>query len=92
MSYSVQIVLRILAATLGAYLVSAVASFALVPLLQLGGVSLLSDAVYYSVMLAYVVFFLLVIACFAMASVLRVYLLLAVVAVISAVVHLWGAA
>jgi len=91
MSYSSQIILRLLAATLGAYMVSAAASFALVPLLQLGGVSLLSDAVYYSVMLAYLVFFLLVIACFAMASVLRVYLLLLCMALVSSVIHMLGA-
>lgn len=87
MPYSVLIFLRVLAATLGAYLVSAAVSFALVPLLQLNGFLLLSDAVYFSVMLTYVVFFLLVIACFALVSVGRLYALLFSLAAISGVIH-----
>ena len=73
MNFQLTILLRFLAATVGAYLSAIATSFAFVQLLMHLDMPLLGDAVYFSLMLSYLVFFLLFIACFAMASIKRIY-------------------
>lgn len=76
MSNSINISLRLLAATLGAYGVSVVFSLAIVPVFILVLSSQLSDAVYAATMWSYVIFFLIFIASFAVSSVKKLYLYL----------------
>lgn len=73
MSHSTNIILRLVAATLGAYGASVVFSLAIVPVFVFALSSQLSDAVYAATMWSYVVFFLVFIASFAVASVTRLY-------------------
>lgn len=74
MTYSTQIIFRIIAATLGAYFVSVLFSLAAVPAMTFLIGSRLSDAVYSSTLWSYVVFFLVFIASFSIATVKRLYL------------------
>lgn len=90
MSYPLQISLRILAATAGGYATSVATSFALVTLLYHLGGSLLSDGVYYSVMLAYPIFFTLFILSFSIKSVPRLYQILCFIALLSMLIHWLG--
>ncbi len=76
MHYSINISLRLLAATIGAYILSILFSLALVPLLVLSLNSQLSDAVYAATMWSYVAFFLVFIAAFSVATVKRLYFIL----------------
>lgn len=74
MSNSTYIILRLLAATLGAYGISVVFSLAIVPVFIFVLSSQLSDAVYAATMWSYVIFFLIFIASFAISSVKKLYL------------------
>lgn len=76
MHYSINISLRLFAATVGAYIVSILFSLGLVPILVLLLSSELSDAVYAATMWSYVAFFLVFIASFSVATVKRLYLIL----------------
>lgn len=76
MHYSINISLRLFAATVGAYIVSILFSLGLVPVLVLLLSSELSDAVYAATMWSYVAFFLVFIASFSVAAVKRLYLIL----------------
>lgn len=76
MSDSSNIILRLIAATVGAYGISVLFSLAIVPIFVLLLSSQLSDAVYSATMWSYVVFFLVFIASFAVSSVKRLYLAL----------------
>jgi hypothetical protein len=73
MSNSANIILRLIAATVGAYGVSAIFSLAIVPVFIFILSSRLSDAVYAATMWSYVIFFLIFIASFAISSVKKVY-------------------
>ena len=74
MSTSTNIILRLIAATIGAYGVAVVFSLALVPVLVFALSSQLSDAVYSATIWSYIVFFLVFIASFSVSSVKRLYL------------------
>lgn len=74
MTNTLNIVLRLIVATLGAYALAVASSLAMVPLFILMLSSLLSDAVYAATMWSYVVFFIVFICAFSVNSVKRLYL------------------
>ena len=87
MNIKLDLGLRIFSATAIAYGMAVVFSFALVPIFLLGFSSVISDAVYFSIMLSYVVCFAVAIASFSVTSVKRLYLSLFIAASIGLTIH-----
>jgi hypothetical protein len=82
--------MRIVAATIGAYATAIATSFALVTIFHAFFNYMLSDAVYFSVMLSYFFFFFTVIASFALKSLKRLYASLTCINVGCLLMHFIG--